>query len=67
MPTVVEAIGLSHPANAILLETLESHDVSRIGDFAAARRLMLGYRVPGRGPFEVVEVVGPGQITTGRT
>jgi hypothetical protein len=63
-PSVVEGLGLDHPANATLLEILEHHDVTGpIDDLEVVRRLAAAYagrEIPD-GPYEIVERTSEGE------
>lgn len=62
LPLVRDDLGLSHAANRLLLELLETDDVTGTDlSYPLARRLYEGYRGPGIGEFELVEVTRKGR------
>lgn len=62
-PTVLEHLGLDHPANRTLLKILDRDDFDgRVEDVVTARRLARAYAtVPEVGSLEIVEIVNHGE------
>lgn len=69
IPTVIDELGVDHPANAGLLALLYEHGLDgRIEDLSVARRLYAVFReAPARGPFEIVELVKAGGLPSAGT
>lgn len=61
-PTVMEHLGLNHPANRLFLELLDQVGEERIQDVVVARRLTREFgAIAGSGPWDIVEIVSHGE------